>query len=95
MSKNSSVFELLYHPRALKFLKKIPKKDAVNILEKLEKLATNPNPSTVVTNLDIKRLATTQKSFRLRVGKIRVVYEIEEQSKIIYIQDIDFRGNIY
>lgn len=91
MSKNSSEFKLLYHPRSLKFLKKIPKREAANILEKLEQLAGDPN----TRNLDITKLATTQKSFRLRTGKIRVVYEIDQSSKIIYIQDIDFRGNIY
>lgn len=91
MSKSSSAFSLLYHPRSLKFLKKIPKKEATNVLAKLEQLAGNPN----TRNLDITRLATTQKSFRLRTGKIRVVYEIDQNAKTIYIQDIDFRGNIY
>lgn len=91
MSKSSSAFNILYHPRSLKFLKKIPKKEAANVLEKLEQPAVNPNTQ----NLDIKKLTTTQKSYRLRTGKIRVVYEVDSSSKTIYIQDIDFRENIY
>lgn len=91
MSKISSEFSLLYHPRSLKFLKKISKKEAANLIEKLEILAKNPKTE----NLDIKKLATTNKSFRLRVGKIRIIYEIDQNKKIIYVQDVDFRGNIY
>lgn len=91
MSKNSSAFNILYHPRSLKFLKKIPKKEATNVLEKLEQLADKPNTQ----GLDVKKLATTQKIYRLRIGKIRVVYEVDNSNRTIYIQDIDFRGNVY
>ena len=85
------MFKLQYHPRALKFLQKIPAKQAERILKKMEVLQNDIH----ATQLNISSLVGTANSFRLRVGDIRIVYEISLELKIIYIQDIDFRGGIY
>ncbi len=83
------MYELLYHPRAQKFLVKIPPKKARQIIAKLEILRQNPTSKT----LDTKKLVNTERGFRLRVGSIRVIYETSAGK--IYIHDIDFRGSIY
>lgn len=85
------MYTLLYHPRVKKFLLKIPKKDGQRILEKLEILQKSHEPA----GLDIKKLVNTSRSFRLRVGTIRVIYEKDDVKHILYIHDMDFRGNIY
>lgn len=85
------MYTLFYHPRALKFLSKIPKKDAQKLHQKIGRLAKNPFDQTI----DVKKLATTSHSYRLRVGTIRVIFEIDTSPQRIYIHDIDFRGNIY
>lgn len=84
------MYALLYHPRTLKFLKKLSTKQSKKTTEKIELLIKNP-----FITADVKKLATTQQSYRLRVGKIRVIYEVDDKTKTIYIHDIDFRGNIY
>lgn len=43
---------------------------------------------------DIKRLQGYD-LFRLRVGTIRVIYSIDEEMKIINIENIGSRGDIY
>ncbi|OGG03843.1 hypothetical protein A2W14_04860 [Candidatus Gottesmanbacteria bacterium RBG_16_37_8] len=83
--------KLIYHPRAVKFLRKLPQKEAERVLSKIELIKTTPSQ----TNLDIKKLTTTKRTYRLRVGNIRVIYEIDPTSEMIYIHEIDFRGNIY
>lgn len=83
--------QLLYHPRTLKFLRKIPKKEAGRIISTLEKLKVAPQGA----NLNIKRLINSKGSWRIRIGNIRAIYEIDSGKKIIYILDLDFRGNIY
>jgi len=85
------MYQLLYHPRTEKFLHKIPKNNLTKIISSLERLAQNPNTG----NLNTKKLLTTQNCYRLRVGNIRVIYELDNARKTIYIHDIDFRGNIY
>lgn len=81
--------KIYYHPRTIKFLKKIPQKSAEQVYLKIGKLKVLKQWS----SLDIKRLVNTQASYRLRVGNIRVIFEQTKQE--IYIHEIDFRGNVY
>jgi mRNA interferase RelE/StbE len=49
-------------------------------------------------NIDLKKLQGNLKNYyRIRHGKIRILFEITNQQVIIQIlvYDIDFRGNIY
>lgn len=84
-------FKLLYHPQALKQLQKIHPRDQKKITKKLKTLSSNPaNPQ-----LNIRKLAKTANSYRLRAGNLRTIYEIDTISKTIYVWEIDYRGNIY
>lgn len=85
------MYKLLYHPRCKKFLKKIPKKDSKRIVEKIDEVCENPFSE----SLNIKKLADTKNSYRLRVGNIRIVYEVDTLGQKLFVADIDFRGNIY
>jgi len=81
--------KIYYHPRAVKFLSKIPRKTSQTVYFKINQL----RDSGFWKNLDIKKLVNTQASYRLRVANIRVIFELN--NKNIYIHEIDFRGNIY
>lgn len=83
--------KIVLHPRALKIFKKIPPKQRHRIINKLEILETNPKSR----DLNIKALADTSVSYRLRVGKMRVIYELDSSGKGIYITNIHFRGSVY
>ena len=85
------MYEIWYHPRSLKFLSKIPKNERDKVLLRLNRLQENP----FVDTLNIKKLADSKKSYRVRIGKIRAIFELDERKKIIYVNAIDFRGNIY
>ncbi len=85
------MYKLYFHPNTHKFLKKLPKKIIKKILEKIDKLSVNPTNS----DLDIKKLVNTQKSYRMRVGDIRIIYEIDTMKNTLHIWEIDYRGNIY
>lgn len=62
------------------------------ILNALEILAQNPYENT----LDIKKIQTKDKHYRLRLGKYRILYElIENKLLIIYAYRADSRGDIY
>jgi mRNA-degrading endonuclease RelE of RelBE toxin-antitoxin system len=46
--------------------------------------------------LDIKKLKGNLEGFsRIRVGKIRVIFQISKEADEIYIYDIAYRGDIY
>ena len=62
---------------AVKDLKKIPRADAVRIAQKLKKLENN------LTG-DVKQLTNFTPEYRLRVGNWRVLFEIQENTIIVY-----------
>jgi mRNA interferase RelE/StbE len=46
--------------------------------------------------LDIKKLKGDLSGFsRIRVGKIRIIFQIRREMNEIFIYDINYRGNIY
>lgn len=80
-----------FHQRAIKFLHKIPKKEAHRVIEKVKELGE----STTSSLLDVKKLLTTKNMFRLRVGTIRIIFTVDVEANTLYVLEIDFRGNIY
>ena len=90
--KNGSVFKLIYHKRSLKFLEKVSRDNARYIIKKLENLQKNP----MAKNANVAKLAgEIENAYRLRIGKIRVLYELDLENKAIYILNINYRGSIY
>ena len=80
---------LIFHPRARKFLKKLVDRDFQSVIAKI-KLLENKDQHHL---LNIREMANTQNAYRLRIGKIRAIFEIDHSN--VYIYEIDFRGNIY
>jgi len=47
-------------------------------------------------NVDIKKLyGKWQGYYRLRRGKIRIIFEVNKSAKVLYIEKVDFRGDVY
>jgi len=47
-------------------------------------------------NIDIKKLKGMWSGYhRIRIGKLRMIIEIDFGNKIIYVDRIDFRGSVY
>ncbi len=73
-------------PRAVKDLKNLPKEEALKILDRLELLEDNMKG-------DVKRLTNVTPEFRMRSGKYRILFEVEENRIIVY--RIEHRKDIY
>ncbi|QTA87471.1 type II toxin-antitoxin system RelE family toxin [Desulfonema magnum] len=63
--------------RAIKDLKNIPKSDILRIVEKLKHLENNLSGN-------VKQLTNFTPEYRLRVGKWRVLFEIEKTTVVVY-----------
>ncbi len=61
------------------------------VLEILEILEENPIPR----SLDLRKLRGYKDTFRIRVGKIRIVYSIDWGSKRIIVHFIGLREKAY
>jgi len=77
------VYKILFSPRAVKSLKKIPKHYQVKIKDKIEELSGNVHlPGT------IKLVDYPVAQFRHRVGNYRILFDVDEADKNIEILDI-------
>lgn len=82
------MYELLYSPTALKQLEKLEKDVQERILSVLERLRIRPE------SCDIKKLVGMP-GYRLRVGKYRVIFDLDRNKLNILILEISHREKIY
>ena len=83
-------YTLLIKNQAKKMLQSLPRPDRTRITEKIMLLGSNSdNPG-----LDIKKLQG-EPYFSLRVGQWRIIFGREDEVKIISIEKIKSRGDVY
>ncbi len=83
---------------AVKFIKKIDSVQQYRIKEKILLLKTSLEQRQAMPfdELDIKKLkGNWQGFFRIRVGKIRIIFIVYLDAEKIYVHDICFRGDVY
>ncbi len=71
-----------------KFLSKLTSRDYQRVKQALIKLQTKPRAPNA-------RKLTNRDGWRIRVGKLRIIYEIDDKAKVVDVLDIDYRKNIY
>lgn len=82
-------FELRWLPVTKKQLRQLPHNVVARILEKISTLPADPMPQ------GSKKLVDTDRSYRIRVGDYRVVYEIFDNENVIEIQRVRHRKDVY
>jgi len=85
------MFEIHFSTKAKKELEKM-KEYKGKIAEILKVLMIDPVPAKL---FDVKKLVGIKNAYRIRVGKLRIVYLILWKDKVILISRIGFRGKVY
>ncbi|QFR38812.1 type II toxin-antitoxin system RelE/ParE family toxin [Candidatus Gracilibacteria bacterium 28_42_T64] len=86
------MYKIAIEKSVTKFLEKHKGEKLIELFkEKLIILSNNPYKN----NLDIKALAGNEDKYRLRIGKYRFLYEIQEDIITISILSADSRGGVY
>lgn len=80
------MYQIILKKKAKKFIDKLPVNEKRRVVAAIERL---PNGE------DIKKLKGYDDLLRLRVGDYRIIYTIDNGKLIIYVIDIDNRGDIY
>lgn len=62
------------------------------IIKVIESLNYNPLP---IEKYKVEKLKGFKNLYRIRVGKIRIIYTIDFKRKIIKIEEVNFRGKVY
>ena len=85
------MYEVHLSQKADKFLNKLNENIKERVIDKLKELAYTPVPT------EAKFISRDEdgKIFRYRVGSLRALYKLKENSKIILITKIDKRPRIY
>ena len=73
---------------AVKELNSLPPSDLKKIIQRIQNLADDPRPP------GCKKL-TSEEKYRIRSGKYRILYLIEDDILVIYIVKIGHRRDIY
>lgn len=79
-------YTITFEKAALKFIRKQDKTTQKRLLEAISQLPAGT---------DIKRLQGYDNLYRMRVGNMRILYSIKETVKIVNIENIDKRGDVY
>lgn len=85
----NSEYKLIYHKSVVKFIAKLDKSSQERIANGLKGLLSLPPKG------DIKTLKGYTDLYRLRIGSLRVIFNIDHQEKVVYIEALGNRGDIY
>jgi mRNA interferase RelE/StbE len=82
-------FHIEWKKSTRKDLRKLPSSTADRIVEVVEHLAQNPFPH------GVEKLSGSEHAYRIRLGDYRVVYEVVTESKLVEIQRVRHRKDVY
>lgn len=85
-----NIFKVFLTKRVDKEINKLSSRDIKYTLNKIATL-NYPFP----TNLDIKALVGVKGFYRIRIGKVRVIFEVDQEKREIWIRKVDYRSRIY
>jgi mRNA interferase RelE/StbE len=82
-------YSVRFKPSVQKDLRKLPKGIASRVVLRIESLAENPFPP------GFAKLASTEKTYRLRIGAYRIVYEVDSSARIVTVHYVRHRREVY
>ncbi len=84
-------YKIYYSGLAEKYLFRLPKSKTDSILKRIQYIALDPFKQ----DNNIAKLVGTVSSFRLRIGDVRVIYQLDTKNKTMYVVKIVSRGSVY
>ncbi len=83
-----AAYKLFFKKSVQKDFDSIPKKDLKRILSRIESLSEDPRPK------ECEKLAG-QERYRLRQGRYRIVYSIQDDELTVWVVKVGHRKDIY
>jgi mRNA interferase RelE/StbE len=82
-------FRIEWKKSTRKDLRKLPANVTERIVEAVEGLAENPFPH------GVEKLSGSEHAYRIRLGDYRIVYEVVTEFKLVEIQRVRHRKDVY
>jgi len=83
------MFELKIDRGVERSLKKLPQDVAIDLLKAMKELTVEPLPH------GCRKIVGTDRSYRIRVGDYRIVYEVDEAGRLVVIHAAARRKDVY
>jgi len=80
--------EVLIHRRVIKFLNTLSEDKKSKIVDAIKLLEKFP-----IVRADVRKIGP--KTFRLRKGDIRVIFDFDNRTNRVFVKLADFRGKVY
>ena len=84
-----SEYRVLFSPSAQHQLRRLPRTDQQRITVRIDQLAIAPRPRGVI------KLEGQDDLYRIRVGKYRVIYGIQDDELVVLVLRIGHRRDVY
>ena len=98
-------YEVLLHPKRVKrVIAGLPQAHQRRLKEPIDQLAEDPflarsghisGDHLDEANFDIKRCKGHKSRFRVRFGDFRLVYQVDEEERLVLLLKLDIRGEVY
>jgi mRNA interferase RelE/StbE len=85
------MYTVVVHRRAVRYLKKLPQDQQTRIKYVLDEMGNDPFGLSDVKNM-VGDWAGYQ---RVRVGSTRIIFWVDKDKKIVYVDHIGPRGDVY
>jgi mRNA interferase RelE/StbE len=82
-------FRIEWKKSTRKDLRRLPASAADRIIEAVELLSQDPFPH------GVEKLSGSEHAYRIRLGDYRIVYEVVAESKLVEIQRVRHRKDVY
>jgi mRNA interferase RelE/StbE len=82
-------FEIRWRASTRKDLRKLPPQEVARIVTAVEQLAQEPFPH------GVEKLSGSDHTYRIRVGDYRVIYEVLTESRVVEIERVRHRKEVY
>ena len=82
------MYRILIENRAKREIKRFPKEILRRIIPTIEELKLNPRPT------GVKKLIE-KNGWRIRIGKYRILYTIDDKNKVVTVYRIRHRKEVY
>ena len=91
------VWKVKYHKRAIRFLQSLDEGTRRRVLNRIDELRKALDEGKFpYWRLQIRKLKGSWEGFfRMRVGKIRVIFKLDFDEEVIYIYNVHFRESAY
>ncbi len=82
-------YAIRIRPSALKELSRVPDRDGRRIESRIDGLGREPCPH------GSEKMEGGGREYRIRVGDYRVIYTVDDAARLVTIQKVGHRGDVY